>query len=323
MTTSHYPWPGFADWLELIEDRSAALRSAAAATVPGARVPGCPDWTVPDLVAHLGGVQRFWAAAVAAGPAPRPPADEAVPDREPPASGGLSTSASGGLGTSAPDVRSAADPGGPSASATPGGPADPPGVTDRLLDWSERSTRVLLDALRAAGPDAGCWTWWAESGNPATSGSVARHQVQEAAVHARDAQEAAGAALPVPPAVAVDAVDEFLHVGFGSMDGWPHSPARVALVADEGVAWTLLLDATGASAVRSAPAGPDGPGEQGGSGGPHGSGGRRPEAGATFSGPASDLLLALYRRVPWDGGALRVDGDRELVRQLVVWPPLG
>jgi hypothetical protein len=115
----------------------------------------------------------------------------------------------------------------------------------------------------------------------------------------------------------VDAVDEFLHVGFGSMDGWPHSPARVALVADEGVAWTLLLDATGASAVRSAPAGPDAAGGSGGSGG------RRPEAGATFSGPASDLLLALYRRVPWDEGALRVDGDRELVRQLVVWPPLG
>ncbi len=322
MTTSHYPWPGFADWLELIEDRSAALRSAAAATVPGARVPGCPDWTVPDLVAHLGGVQRFWATAVAAGPAHRPPADEAVPDREPPASGSPSASASGGPGTSAPDVRSAAVPGGPSASGS-GGPADPPGVADRLLDWSERSTRVLLDALRAAGPDAGCWTWWAGSGNPATSGSVARHQVQEAAVHARDAEEAAGAALPVPPAVAVDAVDEFLHVGFGSMDGWPHSPARVALVADEGVAWTLLLDATGASAVRSAPAGPDRPGEHGGSGGPHGSGGRRPEAGATFSGPASDLLLALYRRVPWDGGALRVDGDRELVRQLVVWPPLG
>jgi uncharacterized protein (TIGR03083 family) len=303
MTTSHYPWPGFADWLELIEDRSAALRSAAAATVPGARVPGCPDWTVPDLVAHLGGVQRFWAAAVAAGPAPRPPRDDAVPDREPPAPGGPSAAAHGG----------------PPPSVSPGGPACP-GVTDRLLDWSARSTRVLLDALRAAGPDAGCWTWWAGSGNPATSGSVARHQVQEAAVHARDAQEAAGAPLPVPSAVAVDAVDEFLHVGFGSMDGWPHSPARVALVADEGVAWTLLLDATGASAVRSAPAGPDAAGGSGGSGG---SGGRRPEAGATFSGPASDLLLALYRRVPWDEGALRVDGDRELVRQLVVWPPLG
>ncbi|WP_442785732.1 hypothetical protein [Actinacidiphila sp. DG2A-62] len=69
--------------------------------------------------------------------------------------------------------------------------------------------------------------------------------------------------------------------------------------------------------------GPQRPGRPDAAGGHGGSGGRRPEAGATFSGPASDLLLALYRRVPWDEGALRVDGDRELVRQLVVWPPLG
>ena len=123
-------------------------------------------------------------------------------------------------------------------------------------------------------------------------------------MHARDAQEAAGAPEPLPSGLAVDAVDEFLHVGFGSMDGWPHSPARVALVADEGPAWTLILDATGASAVRSGP-------------------GEGPEAGATLSGPAGDLLLSLYRRTSWDDGALRVTGDAALVRQLVVWPPLG
>jgi uncharacterized protein (TIGR03083 family) len=266
MTTSHTPPPGpgfpeprFTDRLELIEERSAALRKAAEAADPQARVPGCPDWTARDLVTHLGEVQRFWAVTVAAGPSRRPPAGEDAPDTEP---------------------------------------------SGELLAWSARSTAVLLDALRAAGPDAKCWTWWAESGNPSTAGAVARHQVQEAAVHARDAQETAGAPEPVPAGLAVDAVDEFLHVGFGSMDGWPHSPARVGLIADEGPAWTLILDATGASAVRVRP-------------------GDGPEAGATISGPAGDLLLALYRRAPWDAPALRVTGDTELVRQLVVWPPLG
>ncbi|MEE4546047.1 maleylpyruvate isomerase family mycothiol-dependent enzyme [Streptomyces sp. V4-01] len=275
MTTSHFPWPDFADWLELIEERSAALRLAADAAGALARVPGCPDWAVPDLVAHLGGVQRFWAATVAAGPALRPPGEESVPAHRPPAG-----SAAAGDATAA-DV-----------------------VSPELLDWSEKSTTVLLDALRTAGPDAGCWTWWAESGNPATAGTVARHQVQESAVHARDAQEAAGAAEALPPHLAVDALDEFLHVGFGSMDGWPHSPARVALVSDEGPAWTLILDSTGASAVRGGP-------------------GEGPGAGATVAGTASDLLLALYRRTPADGPALRLTGDAELVRQLVVWPPLG
>jgi uncharacterized protein (TIGR03083 family) len=266
MTTSDTPQPArpfptlrFPEWLELVEERSAALRKAAQEADELARVPGCPDWTTRDLVAHVGGVQRFWAAVVGAGPAAVPPAEEAVGDR------------------------------------TPSGD---------LLTWSARSTSLLLDALRAAGPDAVCWTWWAESGNPATAGAVARHQVQEAAVHARDAQETAGAPESVPPDLAVDAVDEFLHVGFGSMDGWPHSPARVALVSDEGPAWTLILDATGASAVRGGP-------------------GEGPEAGAVISGPAGELLLALYRRTPWDGSTLRVSGDAELVRQLVVWPPLG
>jgi uncharacterized protein (TIGR03083 family) len=266
MTTSHSPQPArpfptvrFPEWLEMVEERSAALRKAAEAAGELARVPGCPDWTARDLVAHVGGVQRFWAAAVMAGPATTPPPEESAGDRTP---------------------------------------------SDDLMAWSAGCTALLLDALRAAGPEAGCWTWWAESGNPATAGAVARHQVQEAAMHARDAQEAAGAPEPLPSDLAVDAVDEFLHVGFGSMDGWPHSPARVALVADEGPAWTLILDATGASAVRGGP-------------------GEGLEAGAAVSGPAGELLLALYRRTPLDNPALRVSGDAELVRQLVVWPPLG
>ncbi|SFE02602.1 TIGR03083 family protein [Actinacidiphila alni] len=265
MTTSRsaqtpaFPELRFTDWLELIEERSAVLRKAAEAAPSEARIPGCPDWTVRDLLTHVGQVQRFWAAVVAAGPALRPPSDDLVVDR------------------------------------TPG---------SDLAAWSAGATTVLLDALRTAGPEVGCWTWWAESGNAATSGSVARHQVQEAAVHARDAQEAAGAAEPLPPALAADALDEFLHVGFGSMDGWPHAPARVALVTDEGPAWTLILDTTGASAVRGGP-------------------GEGPEPGAVLSGPASDLLLALYRRAPLDDGALRLTGDPALVRQLVVWPPLG
>ncbi|MFG1811798.1 maleylpyruvate isomerase N-terminal domain-containing protein [Streptomyces sp. NPDC049040] len=257
MTTS--PVPRFDEWLDLIEERSAALRSVASKSPADARIPACPDWTVTDLLAHVGGLQRFWAAAVTAGPAPRPPADAEVPDRAP-----------------------AGD----------------------LPEWSARSTAVLLGALRTAGADAPCWTWWADSGGASTAGTVARHHVHEVAVHVRDVQDAAGVPEPLPSGPAVDAVDEFLHVAFGSMDGWPQSPVRVALVADEGRAWTLILDETGASAVRSA------------------AGEGRPEADATLSAPASDLLLALYRRIPWDDEALRMTGDAALIRQLVVWPTL-
>src|SRR5690348_14810622 len=65
-----------------------------------------------------------------------------------------------------------------------------------LAAWFRASTGELTAALRDAGADSPCWTWW---GSPATSGAVARHQVQEAAVHRWDAQTALGGApSPLP-----------------------------------------------------------------------------------------------------------------------------
>lgn len=237
----------FTECLSLIDDRSAALRAAAIGADLTAGVPGCPAWSLRDLVAHVGEVQRFWAAAVVAGPAGEPPWDEAVGDTEPPGD---------------------------------------------LLAWSAESTELLLAVLRAAGPEAGCWTWWAASGAPSTVGAVARHQVQEAAVHAFDAQSAAGRPEPLPTGLALDGVPEFLTVGYGSMGPWPHSPAQVTFHADEGPAWPLTLGSHDADAPT-----------------------------AHVHGPASDLVLALYGRLPLD--LLRIDGDLASVDRLISWPPLG
>ncbi|WP_405720733.1 maleylpyruvate isomerase family mycothiol-dependent enzyme [Streptomyces sp. NBC_01537] len=250
--------PPFHELLARIDDRSAALRKVLAGTDPGARVPGCPDWSLRDLVAHLGEVHRFWAAVVTAGPAEKRPEPGAVGD------------------------------------TTPQGD---------LAVWSAESTALLLAALEAAGPEAGCWTWWGASGAPMTAGAVARHQVQEAAVHARDAQEAAGRPEPLPAAVAVDAIDEFLTVEYGTCGAWPHSPARVALHTAEGPSWLLDLTPSGAAPV---PAGAPADGGQ-------------PPA-ARLHGPAGDLLLALYGRLPLD--RLRIDGDRTLIDRLLAWSVL-
>ncbi len=163
--------PAFEDLLALVEDRSAALRkSVAGSPDPDVRVPSCPDWSLRDLVEHLTGVHRFWAAAVAAGPSEHPPALA-------PASDTLS--------------------------------AD-------LLTRSATATQELIAALRAAGPAMGCWTWWGDSDAPMTSGAVARHQVQEAAVHAFDAQLATGTPQPVPAIVALDGIAEFIGVSHGT-----------------------------------------------------------------------------------------------------------
>lgn len=256
MTEEASTTPPFDGLLDLIEGRSAVLREAVRGGGPEARVPGCPDWSVRDLVAHLGQVQRFWAAVVAAGPAEGPPEEKSVAGREP---------------------------------------------SGDLLEWSAESTEVLLSALRAAGPDRQCWTWWAASGEPTTSGTVARHQVQEAAVHAYDAQEAAGRAVALPADVAVEGVAEFLQVGYGAMGGWtpwPHASAVLAFVTDEGPSWQVEL-AEGGGAVTTPGTGRD--------------------AAATLRGPASDLVLALYGRVPAD--RLRVEGDGDLVSRLLAWSP--
>ncbi|SFC16918.1 maleylpyruvate isomerase family mycothiol-dependent enzyme [Streptomyces aidingensis] len=250
-TPSALPYP---ELLALIEERSAAFRkTVAAAPDLRARVPGCPEWSLRDLVAHLGDVHRSWAAAVAAGPSDAPPTE-------------------GQLGDLAPH--------------------------GDLLAWSAESTGLLLAALRAADPARGCWTWWGGSGAPQTVGAVARHQLQEAAVHTYDAQEAAGRPEPVPTAVALDGIPEFLTVSLGTAGPWPHAPASVVLATAEGPAWTLSLP-------LSPPAG-------------------HPPAGgppaATLRGPAGRVLLALHRRVPYT--ALDITGDHATAARLIAWPDL-
>jgi uncharacterized protein (TIGR03083 family) len=49
--------------VDAIRSESAALVRAAEAAGPDASVPSCPDWTVTDLLGHLGTVQR-WAAGI-------------------------------------------------------------------------------------------------------------------------------------------------------------------------------------------------------------------------------------------------------------------
>src|SRR4051812_23794158 len=76
------------DLLRLIDERSTAFRAAiAAAPDLDVQVPTCPEWTLFDLVQHLGVGRRAWAATVSAGPdasaksAPQGDVD-APPERE-------------------------------------------------------------------------------------------------------------------------------------------------------------------------------------------------------------------------------------------------
>jgi uncharacterized protein (TIGR03083 family) len=237
-----------------IADRSDALRACAASADLAAPVPGCPDWSIEDLVGHLGEVHLFWAAAVAAGPSDGPPDEDAVGDEAP---------------------------------------------HGDLIAWSKDATAKLLAALRDAPPERGCWTWWKASGAPMTAGAVARHQVQEAGVHAFDAQQAAGTAASLPAAVATDGVGEYLTVGLASVGPWPHDPASVLVDAGAGGRWLIELGPGGAKV----------------SGSPE----RSDVAAATVTADPADMVLAFYRRRPHE---LRSDGDARLVTRLLDWPNL-
>lgn len=242
--------------LRLIDERStafrAAVRSASDLVLP---VPTCPEWTLLELVHHLGAVHRRWAGVVSTGPAAEAP---------------------------------------PKATAA-GAPAD----RDALLDWSAASTRQLLDALREAGPDRECWTWWGEmSESPGNSGAVARHQVQEATVHTYDAQVSVGAAQPLPDEVALDGVDEFLATCVSGPFPWPHQPALLDFHVAGGPTWRLSLSADGAWTRKPVT-------------------GEEPDA--AIRGTPGELVLMFYSRIPI--GSLKVDGDLHRLEQLRDWEP--
>jgi uncharacterized protein (TIGR03083 family) len=182
-----------------------------------------------------------------------------------------------------------------------------PRERESLLAWSAASTQLLLGALREAGPDRGCWTWWGPSESPQTSGAAARHQLQEITVHTYDAQVTLGAPPPLPDKVALDGVEEFLSTCCAWAARWPHGAAVVDFHAAEGRSWRLTLSAGGARATRL-PA----PGTVPAAVGPD-------AAFASARGTAAELVLVFYDRIPIE--SLRLDGDLRLFDLLREWDP--
>ncbi|MEU0032634.1 MULTISPECIES: maleylpyruvate isomerase family mycothiol-dependent enzyme [unclassified Streptomyces] len=197
----------------------------------------------------------------------------------------------------------------PAKSAAEGAPAAPR-EREALLAWLAESTGQLVDALREAGPDRGCWTWWGASQSPRTCGAVARHQLQQLAVHTYDAQVTTGAPQPLPSEVALDGVEEFLFTCVATTSAWPHKPTAFDFHANEGRSWRLTVDSDGARTTR-VPA----PGTT-----PATAAHEDPDAaGVSVRGTAGELVLFVYDRIPAD--SLRIDGDAGLFDLLRAWEP--
>lgn len=179
-----------------------------------------------------------------------------------------------------------------------------PAEREALLEWLSASTDQLLAALREAGPDRGCWTWWGHTESPETTGAVGRHQVHEVAVHTYDAHVAVGAVLPVPAEIAVDGVEEFSLTCGTTTEAWPYEPALVDIHATEGPSWRVRLSAAGSSVSRldalSTGAGSD-----------------AAAADVSVRGSASDLVLMFYGRIPPE--SMQFDGDVAVFTLLRGW----
>jgi uncharacterized protein (TIGR03083 family) len=215
------------------ENARFAAAAAAARTRHGwrARVPGCPEWDLADLVWHLGEVQHFWgwlvrtrATSPAGYPEPVRPADEDLPA------------------------------------------------------FAAEQAREMEDALSRAEPTDPVWTWAPQQ----DVAFVLRRQAQEAAVHRVDAEQTLGEVTPIPPEVGLDGLDEWLEVMVpGALPGGPPTGAE-----------PVVFHAVDADAERTLFAG------------------TADTPAATLTGPAGNLLLAAWRRIPLDAVTVEGDADR-------------
>ncbi len=164
----------------------------------------------------------------------------------------------------------------------------PPADPDGMLAWFHESAALLLDAVATDGGGGPVWTFL----GPRPAAWWIRRRLHEETVHRADAALALGVPYELERGVAADGVSEWLSLlaGRRSTEG----PAGL----DHGT--TLHLHATdldeGEWMVRG--------GDEAVTW-EHGHG----KADAAVRGPATDLLLALYRRVPADAVEVLGDGD--------------
>jgi uncharacterized protein (TIGR03083 family) len=152
-------------------------------------------------------------------------------------------------------------------------PADFPALLALFRAGAER----LASILAAADPTTPVWTWARQK----DAGFVIRHQAQETAVHRADAERAAGREFTIDPALAADSIDEFFELtaalrrkGAAPVGGSVHMHPT-----DAPGEWTVSEDDAGALVVQRA----------------------HSKGDAAMRGPASDLLLILYRRIGTEG----------------------
>jgi uncharacterized protein (TIGR03083 family) len=151
---------------------------------------------------------------------------------------------------------------------------------EALVAWFRAGVGRLSDVLRAAEPKSPVWTWSPEK----KISFIQRRMAQETAVHRWDVESATGDVRPIDSRLAVDGVDEFLDF-FLPQDRLGGGRDFVHLHSNDAAGEWVVTVENGRLDVRRA----------------------HERADVAVRGPASDLLLLLWRRIPPAG--VEVLGD--------------
>jgi uncharacterized protein (TIGR03083 family) len=139
----------------------ARMREVASGADLSARVPTCPEWTVSDLLRHVGAVYLHKVECMRLGVEPDPWPPAGMEDEDP-------------------------------------------------LSLLDRGFAALTAQFDTRAPDSAAGGWYAPD---RTVGFWIRRMAQETVIHRLDAELGAGvSSAPIPDDLAVDGVDEFLHV---------------------------------------------------------------------------------------------------------------
>jgi uncharacterized protein (TIGR03083 family) len=151
---------------------------------------------------------------------------------------------------------------------------EPPRPLDEgLAEMYRLGREELLTTLAGVDPSTPVWTWSVDH----TAGFVIRRMAQETAVHLWDATEAAGLVNPLEALLASDGIDEFLTHMLGDVvkDAEPVAGSVHLHCGDVPGEWTVREQQDGFVVARE-----------------------HSKGDCAIRGSASDILLALWRRVP-------------------------
>jgi uncharacterized protein (TIGR03083 family) len=167
---------------------------------------------------------------------------------------------------------------------------------EHLVEWFEEGLEKLAQVLETSDPNQPVWNW--SSRAPQTVAFWPRRMAHETSVHRWDAQAAVGTPDPIDSDLAADGVEEFFFVHMPEEESHRPLDGTIHLHRTDGPGeWFVRFDASGVNVTRE-----------------------HEKGDVAVRGPASDLVLLLWRRIrPQD---VEIFGDAAVAEKFVGWVDL-